>query len=224
MRAVKSWRFVVSEGSTPPSFTVRAEWTPGPPPSLTLLAVDLKTGIAVAAAAAVARAPEPAPVPAAALAYPPAPPTTASVPSSKAPEAPSAGAPAMSPSPSPPPVVDTDVLPARPEPPVKEQGISAVADVMLGENIPDLAKGRRPIWPPLARLGNVTGDVEVRFSVDLAGKVTVHSAEGPEMLKAAAEQAVSTWLFRRTAIDRLHLTATFKFGSDRTTAKVQREP
>ncbi len=247
MRAVKSWRFVVSEGSTPPSFTVRAEWTPGPQSTLALLAVDLKTGTATAAAsppntaapgtAPAASPPSPAsaaipaapliaatspPPPAAPLAAAAAPTTAlASTPGAKAAEAPSSpGAPASSPSPA----VDTDVLPARPEPPAKEQGISAVADVMLGENIPDLAKGRRPIWPPLARLGSITGDVEVRFSVDLAGKATVHSAEGPEMLKDGAAQAVSTWLFRRTAIDRLRLIATFKFGNDRALAKVERQP
>jgi len=66
------------------------------------------------------------------------------------------------------------------------------------------------------------GEVVVRLSVDLAGKVTVHSAEGPDLLKGAAEQAVATWLFRRTAIDRLHLIATFKYGVDRSVAKVER--
>ena len=96
--------------------------------------------------------------------------------------------------------------------------------VILGENIPELVRGRRPIWPPLARLGNVGGEVVVRFSVDLAGKTTVHSAEGPDILKGTAEQAVQTWLFRRTAIDRLNLIATFKFASDRTVAKVERVP
>ena len=99
-----------------------------------------------------------------------------------------------------------------------------MADVLLGDNIPDLVRGRRPIWPPLARLGSVTGDVAVRFSVDLAGKVTVHSAEGPDMLKDGAAQAVNTWVFRRTAIDRLQLIATFRFGNDRALAKVERQP
>jgi outer membrane biosynthesis protein TonB len=118
--------------------------------------------------------------------------------------------------------VDTDVLPARQEPPAKEQGVSTVADVLLGDNIPDLVKGRRPVWPPLARLGNAAGEVVVRFSVDLAGRVTVHSVEGPDMLKVAAEQAVGSWVFRRTAIDRVPLVATFKYGADRTFAKVDR--
>ncbi len=196
LRAVKSWRFVVSEGTTPTSFTVQAEWSPGPPPALTLKALNPKRG-------------SPAALPVTTT----APPVTTLMEST-------GSAPVAAPPPSP--AVDTDVLPAREEPQAKEQGTSAVADVMLGENIPDLVKGRRPIWPPMARLGNVSGDVIVRFSVDLAGKVTVHSAEGPELLKASAEQAVGTWLFRRTAIDRLHLVATFKFGGDRSVAKVER--
>ena len=62
----------------------------------------------------------------------------------------------------------------------------------------------------------------VRFSVDLAGKVTVHTAEGPELLKGAAEQAVATWIFRRTAIDRVHLIATFKYTPERASARVER--
>ena len=97
-----------------------------------------------------------------------------------------------------------------------------MTDVLLGENIPDLVRGRRPVWPPMARLGNVMGEVVVRFSVDLAGRVTVHSVEGPDLLKVAAEQAVGTWVFRRTAIDRVNLVATFKYGADRTFAKVDR--
>jgi hypothetical protein len=147
------------------------------------------------------------------------------------PTAPAAVAPAapvqtpapVAPTPSAPPV-ETDVLPAREEPPAKEEGTSAITDVVLGENIPDLVKGRRPVWPPLARLGNVAGDVVVRFTVDLAGRVTVHSGEGPDLLKPAAEQAVATWTFRRTAIDRLNLIATFKFGSDRAVARIERAP
>ena len=208
LHVVKAWRFAVQGGSAPVSFTVRAEWTPGPQPTLVLKAMDSQTRtMAAAAAAAVERAtlPPPSALPKAA---PPVPEAT----------------PALPPTPAPTPVVETDVIPARPEPPAKEQGASTVADVILGDNIPDLVRGRRPVWPPLARLGNVMGEVVVRFSVDLAGKVTVHSAEGPDLLKSTAEQAVGTWLFRRTAIDRLHLIATFKFGADRSVAKVERAP
>jgi protein TonB len=203
LRAVKAWRFQISEGSTPPSFTVRAEWTAGPTPSLTLKALDLKNGTSAASAA-----PPPAGSPA-----PGAPPNPAAAEAADAAATTTAAAVDT---------VDTEVIPARQEPAAKEQGASAVADVILGDHIPDLVKGRRPIWPPMARLGNVMGEVVVRFSVDLAGKVTVHSAEGPDLLKASGEQAVATWLFRRTAIDRLHLIATFKFSSDRSVARVER--
>lgn len=212
LRAVKAWRFAVAEGSASLIFTVRAEWAPGPPPALTLKALDPR---AQAAAAPVSPAP-PAPQIASPAASAPQAPATA-------PPLPLTATPVPAPSPSPAaPAVDTDVLPARQEPPAKEQGASAVADVLLGDNIPELVKGRRPVWPPMARLGNVVGEVVVRFTVDLAGKVTVHSVEGPDMLKGAAEQAVGTWLFRRTAIDRLNLVATFKYGADRTFAKVDR--
>jgi protein TonB len=219
LRVVKAWRFVVEPGAAPLSFTVRAEWSPGPQPLLTLKATAPKSQPTAANTAVPAPVPPVPTVPAA-----PAVPVPSPTPSAaKGPEPVPGTAPA-SPSPAPAPPVETEVIPARPEPPAKEQGASAVADVILGENIPDLVKGRRPVWPPLARLGNVTGDVVVRFSVDLAGKVTVHSAEGPDLLKSTAEQAVGTWLFRRTAIDRLHLIATFKFGTDRSVAKVERAP
>ncbi|HQZ18168.1 MAG TPA: TonB family protein [Vicinamibacteria bacterium] len=216
LRAVKAWRFAVAEGSASVVFTVRADWAPGPPPTLILKATDPRN-LAVTAA----------PVPPAAPAPVASPPSLSPQAPTTAPPEPQAAAPAAAtPTPSAPappaPEVDTDVLPARQEPPAKEEGVSAVADVVLGENIPDLTKGRRPVWPPLARLGDITGEVVVRFSVDLAGKVTVHSVEGPEMLKDAAGQAVLSWLFRRTAIDRLNLVATFKYGADRTFAKVDR--
>lgn len=198
LRAVRSWRFVVSEGTTPPSFTIRADWKPGPPAALSLSAGDLKSTASLS--------------PAPSTGSSSAPPESTPAPSAPAPQAPQ-GAP-VAPAPTAPPV-ETEVLTARPDPPAKEEGMSAVADVVLGENIPELVRGRRPVWPPMARLGNVGGEVVVRFSVDLAGKTTVHSAEGPELLKATAEQAVATWLFRRTAIDRLNLIATFKYGADR---------
>jgi TonB family protein len=243
IRAVKSWRFVVSEGSVPPSFIVKADWAPGPPPVLTLKAMDLRS-------ATLAKSEPPAgappPVPPAATSVPPAanpvpeavrsgsgaagpvPPTAGSTPTAAILVPPTAKdvSPATAPTaPSPAsPAVETDVIPARQDPPAKEEGASGVADVLLGENIPELTRGRRPTWPPLARLGNITGEVVVRFSVDLAGKVTVHSADGPDGLKGSAEQAAATWVFRRTAIDRLNLIATFKFGADRSVAKVERAP
>lgn len=213
LRAARAWRFSLAEGATPPTFTVTADWKPGPPPVLTLSASDLRSS-----GADFLPAPPPD-SPAAPASIPEVPQATGTMPPTSS--APPTAAPTATPAA---PVVDTDVLTARPDPPAKEQGASAVADVLLGDNIPELVQGRRPVWPPLARLGNVTGEVVVRFSVDLAGKVSVHSAEGPDLLKATAEQAVGTWLFRRTAIDRLNLIATFKYASDRAMAKIERAP
>lgn len=222
LRAVKAWRFVVSPGAPPIVFTVRADWAPGTPPTLALKALDARNPTVAAAAPAPApQAPAVAPPPPAtgnpSISAPAAPATSPTSPAPAAPQPPVAASPLPAA-----PAVDTDVIPARQEPPPKEEGVSAVSDVLLGENIPELVKGRRPVWPPLARLGSVMGEVVVRFSVDLAGRVTVHSAEGPDLLKEQAEQAVGTWVFRRTAIDRLHLIATFKYGADRSVAKVER--
>lgn len=210
LRAVKAWRFAVAEGSSGLVFTIRADWVPGPPPALTLKAIDPKN--APVAASATAAAPAPA-QPANPGATPP--PDTSHTPTPALPAVATAATPEAPPE-------DTDVIPVRQEPPPKEQGASAITDVLLGDNIPELVRGRRPVWPPMARLGNIAGDVVVRFSVDLAGKVTVHSVEGPDLLKTAAEQAAASWLFRRTAIDRVPLIATFKYGPDRTFAKVER--
>jgi len=206
LRVVRAWRFVVPEGTPVSSFKVRAEWKPGPPPSVSLSAAEPQAISATDSAASGSGSASPAvasPQPAATSA-----PLATAQPT---PTSPAAAEPA-----------DTEVLTARAAPPAREEGMSLVADVLLGENIPELARGRRPVWPPMARLGSITGEVVVRFSVDLAGKVTVHSAEGPELLKASAEQAAGTWTFRRTAIDRLNLIATFSFTPERAIAKVTR--
>jgi TonB family protein len=235
MRAVRAWRFSVAPGAAPLVFTIRADWAPGPPPTVTLKALDprnLNTAAPVAPQQTSSQAP-PAPAPQAtpavgsgsAAGSPTTPPSsTPTAPPLAAPNPAAPLPPAAAPQPTPlsTPDVDTDVIPARQEPAAKEEGVSAISDVILGENIPDLVRGRRPVWPPLARLGNITGDVVVRFSVDIAGHVTVHSTEGPDILKPAAEQAVGTWTFRRSAIDRVNLVATFKYGADRSFAKVER--
>jgi len=99
-------------------------------------------------------------------------------------------------------------------------GVSAVRDVVLSKGVPDLVKGRRPVSPPMARLGGVSGSVDVRFSVDASGGTSVQSAEGPDLLKTAAEQVVASWSFRRTTIERLHLIAHFTYSGDTATAAV----
>ena len=69
-----------------------------------------------------------------------------------------------------------------------------------------------------------SGTVEVRFSVDAAGATAVKGSSGPELLQAAAEDAVRTWFFRRTTAERVHLVAVFNYGADSASAAVIAEP
>ncbi len=116
-------------------------------------------------------------------------------------------------------VINPAAEPAAP-PRSTEPGVSAVADVVLGPGVPDLVTGRRPVVPPLARMHVVSGQVEVRFSVDGAGKSTVHEVSGPDLLKPQADQAVRTWVFRRTTLERVFLTATFTYEGNKASASV----
>ncbi len=66
-----------------------------------------------------------------------------------------------------------------------------------------------------------TGTVEVAFSVSAAGTTTVQGATGPDVLKPAAEQAVASWVFRRTRADRAYLVAVFTYTGDKSSAVVR---
>jgi TonB family protein len=156
------------------------------------------------------QAPQSSPAPAAA----PAPgPAVASRPSARP-----ADAPQGSGASAPPPV---EVLTAPPPPLPPENGISAIRDVTLEPGVPDLTRGRRPVAPPLARMSGTTGTVEVSFSVSAAGIPSLQGSSGPEVLRAAAEQAVSSWVFRRARTDRIYLVALFTYSGDRSSAIVR---
>jgi TonB family protein len=99
-------------------------------------------------------------------------------------------------------------------------GVSAVRDIVLGLGVPDITKGRRPLYPPLARMAGLEGSVSVRFSVDASGAALVQGSDGPEPLKIAAEQAVASWAFRRTSTERLFLTAVFSLAARGSSATV----
>ena len=128
-------------------------------------------------------------------------------------------APAAPTDPTAPPPVEVITAPPPPQPP--ENGVSAVRDVTLEPGVPDLTRGRRPVAPPLARMTGATGTVEVAFSVSAAGATLVQNVSGPDLLKKAAEQAVASWVFRRTRADRAYLTATFNYAVDKTAAVVR---
>jgi hypothetical protein len=119
---------------------------------------------------------------------------------------------------APPPI---EVLTAAPPPPPAESGISAIRDVTLEPGVPELARGRRPVAPPVARLSGSTGAVEVSFSVGAGGNTALQTAAGPDMLRFAAEQTVTTWVFRRTRADRAYLVAVFTYDGDKASAVVR---
>jgi TonB family protein len=132
---------------------------------------------------------------------------------------PAATAPAAAGAPGAPPAVE--VIPAAPPPPPRvEPGVSAVQGVLLGAGVPDLSRGRRPIAPPIARMNQINGNVEVRFVVEASGASSVRDVIGPELLKEAARQTVGSWTFRRTTPERLPLVAVFSYIGDGATASV----
>lgn len=167
-------------------------------------------------------APQPAAVPPAGPS-----PTPPGHPTPDAIAAPAGGATPVTGAPSPPapPAVEVITAPTRPPAPVPEvSGVSAIRDVTLEQNVPDLTRGRRPVPPPFARMGALSGKVEVLFSVDAAGQSRVKSASGPDVLRVAAEDTVSSWVFRRTTADRLHLVATIEYAGDVARATVKPQP
>jgi hypothetical protein len=105
--------------------------------------------------------------------------------------------------------------------PPPESGISAVRDVTLDAGVPELARGRRPVAPPFARISGTTGTVEVSFSVSAGGTTALQAATGPELLRYAAEQTVASWVFRRSRADRAYLVADFSYASDKASAVVR---
>ncbi len=94
-------------------------------------------------------------------------------------------------------------------------------DVTLEPGVPELARGRRPVAPPIARLSGSTGAVEVSFSVGAGGNTALQTAAGPDILRYAAEQTVTSWVFRRTRADRAYLVAVFTYDADKASAVVR---
>jgi TonB family protein len=204
LQAIATWRFASPEGGARVSFDVRAEFKDG------------KVGLDLTGVRRVETGEEPAAVAAADV--------TTSVPDVVTPTA----GPATSGVATDQPAIEVVSLATpRPTPaapataaPVVENGLSSVRDVTLDPGIPDLVRGRRPVAPPLARLGEIEGEVQVRFSIDSGGVTTVHGVEGRDELKAAAESLVRSWVFRRSAPHRLFALAQLKYGTAGVTARV----
>jgi TonB family protein len=125
------------------------------------------------------------------------------------------------------PAPPVEVLQMATEPPVAlplpvEAGVSSVLGVTLGEGVPDLSSGGRPVVPPVARIRRAAGTVTVSFSVDAAGTVVVHAVDGPELLTPQADHAVRSWKFSRKTPERVFLVATFTYEGHTASASVVR--
>lgn len=177
----------------------------GAPPAAPAPVAAPPAATATPPAPAAAPAPVPAPAPGAA-AEPPKPPVPA----------PKAAQPPVEMLTAPPQRQDTPAAPV-------ENGVSAIREIALSPGVPDLVRGRRPVPPPLARMAGAVGSVQVRFSVNAAGGTTVVGADGPEIFRPAAEEAVASWSFRRASAERLHLVASFDYQLDKASATVHVE-
>ena len=195
---------------------------PAPPDALPATPTTPNAAPAPAPTPSVVPAPTPPTAPAPRSTATPAPtPTTAPAPRSTAtapsgaPQAQASAAPSGNETPN----VETLSVPTPPPP--QESGVSAIRDVSLEPGVPELVKGRRPLVPPLARVAGSGGEVQVRFRVDASGTTLVTEVQGTDMLKAEAEQAVASWVFRRTKVDRLALLAIFTYKGDIASATVK---
>jgi TonB family protein len=211
LQAARTWKFVVSPSDPPVAFRVDAHFfaKDKEPPR-----VDLELSHARPAVADAGQERANASLPAVAVSPAPSPVETETI----APRAADTGALGTKPA-----APDVEVVPSAPAPPPPPEGSggSAVTGVRVSTGVPDLAAGRRPVVPPLARMGGVTGKVEVRFAVEASGATANVDATGDDALKEAARQAVATWMFRRTSAERLRLAATFEYGAEAATASVR---
>jgi TonB family protein len=242
--------FVGSRGSEPPRVDLRASGvqrsgllseqplpppapaTPAPAPAAPPApapapATPAPTAATSSAEAPAAVSPDAPATPAPTVPVPVPPPPSVAASDSRVPEA---APPAMATPPAaqvaakegpalPPPAEEVITAPPPALPP--ENGVSAIRDVTLEPGVPDLAKGRRPVTPPLARMTGAMGRVEVSFSVGASGATSVQTTSGPELLRPAAEQAVVSWVFRRTRADRAYLIAIFDYTGDKGAAVVR---
>ncbi len=245
LQSFRTWVFVVAPDAPAVGFTVEADFRADAPNSGVALRLsgvrpaapkETRTDVGASPVPPAPPSPAAAPVP---PAVPPGTPPASGVQSMVAPPpppvpspAPPAPAPVASPRTVAPPPPPTEVIPApRPAtpppppaaPPVAENGASTIRDITLASGVPDLVKGRRPTVPPLARMHTITGLVQVRFSVDPAGGTSITEVTGPELLKEAARQMVTSWEFRRTSAERLRLVAAVEYTLDGARAKVKPE-
>lgn len=232
LQAVRTWVFAPDPRRGVISFRVQADFVGGDRARVALSLAGLRQSEAgqnpsgqpspAPHVAPLASVPSPAPTPL----IDPTPAVQESAPNSTPSPATSASAaPSEAPASKAPASPSVEILPAPAQAqPRPESGVSAVRDVTLGQGLPELSKGRRPVPPPFARMAGVTGTVSVRFAIDASGSVSVQGADGPDLLRSAAEQTVVSWVFRRTSTDRLRAVADITYRDDGAVATIRLEP
>jgi TonB family protein len=70
-----------------------------------------------------------------------------------------------------------------------------------------------PVYPPIARTANATGDVTTKVEINREGKVTsVESKSGHPLFRKAADEAARRWVFAPSLTDtKRTATLTFSF-------------
>jgi len=83
--------------------------------------------------------------------------------------------------------------PPKPAPPIRVS-----KGVITGEAV----TRSQPVYPPIARQVNASGEVVVSITIDENGKVIEAKAtKGHPLLRSAAEEAARKWIFRPTLLD-----------------------
>jgi TonB family protein len=95
----------------------------------------------------------------------------------------------------------TVVWATRPPPPTYVSGDKTVVNVS-DAGTPSLLHSPSPIYPEAAQRAHVEGSVKLRVTIDENGGVSnVEAAAGPELLRAAAVEAVRRWQFTAVAAE-----------------------
>lgn len=211
LEAVRTWRFASPENRQPLTFDVRVDFAPDGKVMLDLTGPRPVDGPAASGATTEPAGKDPSAADTA--------------------EAVEAAPPSALPTEPPIEVVSGGTRPAPPAvdpfaatPPPAENGLSSVRDVELSPGIPDLVRGRRPVAPPLARMGEIEGAVEVRFSIDSGGVTSVNEVTGREELKEAAQSLVKSWSFRRAAAHRVFALAQVEYRMSGSKARIRPMP
>lgn len=98
---------------------------------------------------------------------------------------------------APPAAPETTAAPPRPEAPASNANANrATTGVPQPRREPRLVERKTPEYSGAARAARITGTVEVRFTIDRAGRPTnVQAISGPGALRGAAEAAVREWRY-----------------------------